>query len=409
MNNRVDIAIVGAGHGGAQTAIMLCQQKFKGTIALIGDEPEFPYERPPLSKEYFAGEKPFGRIMIRPEKFWAERDVQMMLGRHVETIDPDGHELAFSDGETLGYGSLVWAAGGTPRMLNCPGHDLAGVHAIRTRADVDAMTAKLDSIERVAIVGGGYIGLEAAAVLTKLGKKVVLLEALDRVLARVAGADLSRFYETDHRAHGVNLRTRAMVTAIVGKDGRATGVELADGETVPVDMVIVGIGIVPAVEALVDAGARCDNGIFVDPQCRTNLSDIFAIGDCAAHANRFADGKTIRLESVQNANDQATVAAKTLLGLQASYDAIPWFWSNQYDLKLQMVGLSIGHDATVVRGDPAARSFSIIYLKNSRVIALDCVNATRDYVQGRKLIIGKYAPDPSQLADPSILLKDLVA
>lgn len=409
MSNRVDIAIVGAGHGGAQTAIMLRQQKFEGSIALIGDEPEFPYERPPLSKDYFAGDKPFERIMIRPEKFWADRDVQMILGRHVDAIDPDAHMLTFSDGETLAYGSLVWAAGGTPRMLTCPGHDLAGVHAVRTRADVDVMTAKLDTVERVAIVGGGYIGLEAAAVLTKLGKKVVLLEAMDRVLARVAGEELSEFYEAYHRAQGVDLRTSAMVTAIKGDNAQVTGVELADGEIVPADMAIIGIGIVPAVQPLLNAGARCDNGVLVDAQCRTSLPDIFAIGDCAAHANRFADGATIRLESVQNANDQATVAAKTILGTPAEYDAIPWFWSNQYDLKLQTVGLSTGHDATVLRGDPAARSFSIVYLKEGRVIALDCVNATKDYVQGRKLILGGCVPDPSKLADPAIPLKELAA
>ncbi|WP_299323808.1 FAD-dependent oxidoreductase [Parasphingopyxis sp.] len=407
MSNRADIAIVGAGHGGAQAAIMLRQQKFEGSIALIGDEPEFPYERPPLSKEYFAGDKPFERIMIRPEKFWAERDVTMMLGRHVDAIDPEAHALTFADGETLEYGTLIWAAGGTPRMLTCPGHDLEGVHAVRSRADVDAMMAKLDSVKRVAIVGGGYIGLEAAAVLTKLGKKVVLLEALDRVLARVAGAELSEFFEADHRAHGVDLRTGAMVTAVTGEADHITGVELSDGAVVPADLAIIGIGIVPAVEALVNAGARCDNGVLVDAQCRTSLPDIFAIGDCAAHANRFADGETIRLESVQNANDQATVAAKTIMGLPVEYDAIPWFWSNQYDLKLQTVGLSAGHDATVLRGNPAARSFSVVYLKDGRVIALDCVNATKDYVQGRKLILGHCTPDPSQLADPAIPLKEL--
>ncbi|MGP1282181.1 MAG: NAD(P)/FAD-dependent oxidoreductase [Parasphingopyxis sp.] len=409
MNNRVDIAIVGAGHGGAQAAIMLRQQKFDGSIALIGDEPDYPYERPPLSKEYFAGEKPFERIMIRPGKFWAERDVSMMLGRRVTDVDAERHELTFADGETLAYGHLIWATGGTPRMVNCPGHDLSSVHAVRTRADVDAMMAKLDTVERVVIIGGGYIGLEAAAVLTKLGKHVVLLEALDRVLARVAGPELSHFYESEHRAHGVDLRTGVTVAGITGDQGRATGVELAGGETIPADMVIVGIGIIPAVEPLIEAGAEGGNGVLVDANCRTSLPDIFAIGDCAAHANPFADGATIRLESVQNANDQATVAAKTILGHPVPYDAIPWFWSNQYDLKLQTVGLSTGHDATIVRGEPATRSFSVVYLKDGRVIALDCVNATKDYVQGRKLIVGKTKPDPAKLADAAVPLKELAA
>jgi len=409
MSNRVDIAVVGAGHGGAQAAIMLRQQKFEGSIALIGDEPEFPYERPPLSKDYFAGEKPFERIMIRPEKFWGERDITTMLNRRVVKVNAQEHLLTFEDGETLNYGTLIWATGGAPRLLSCPGHDFVGVHAVRTRADVDAMMAKLDTIERVAIVGGGYIGLEAAAVLTKLGKKVVLLEALDRVLARVAGKELSQFYEAEHRAQGVDLRTGVAVTSITGEDGHATGVELADGEIIAADMVIVGIGIIAAVEPLIEAGAAGGNGVLVDEYCRTTLPDIYAIGDCAAHANSFADGATIRLESVQNANDQAAVTAKAILGDPAPYEAIPWFWSNQYDLKLQTAGLSIGYDATVVRGDPADRSFSITYLKQGRMIALDCVNATKDYVQGRKLIIGNVQPDLEKLADASIPLKELIA
>jgi 3-phenylpropionate/trans-cinnamate dioxygenase ferredoxin reductase subunit len=407
MTDKMDIAIVGAGHGGAQAAIMLRQQKFEGSIALIGDEPEFPYERPPLSKEYFAGEKAFERIMIRPEKFWAERDVTMMLGRRVAAVDAEAHRLIFANGATLEYGKLIWATGGTPRALPVPGAELEGVHFVRSRADADAMMAKLDSIEHVAIVGGGYIGLEAAAVLTKLGKKVLLLEALDRVLARVAGEDLSRFYEGEHRAHGVDLRTNVGVKAIEGEGGRATGVLLVDGETIPADLVIIGIGVIPAVEPLIVAGAEGGNGVLVDEYCRTSLADIYAIGDCAAHANSFADGATIRLESVQNANDQATVAAKHIVGHEAPYATIPWFWSNQYDLRLQTVGLSTGHDTAVLRGDPATRSFSVVYLKNSKVIALDCVNATKDYVQGRKLVSEAVAIDPARLADAATPLKEL--
>lgn len=407
MADKVDVAIVGAGHGGAQAAIMLRQSKFEGSIALIGDEPEFPYERPPLSKEYFAGEKPFERIMLRPEKFWEDRDVTMMLGRRVTSVDAGAHRLSFEDGETLDYGSLVWAAGGNPRMLPCEGHNLAGVHAVRRRADADAMMAKLDSVEQVVVIGGGYIGLEAAAVLTKLGKQVCVLEALNRVLARVAGEDLSHFYEAEHRAHGVDLRTGAAVDCFEGADGHVTGVRLADGEILPAQMVIVGIGIEPAVAPLIGAGAEGGNGVRVDEHCRTSLPDIFAIGDCAEHANPFADGAMIRLESVQNANDQASVAAKTIAGMPTHYEAVPWFWSNQYDLKLQTMGLSLGHDETVLRGDPADRSFSVVYLKEGRVIALDCVNATKDYAQGRKLVIGRASPDKARLADASIPLKEL--
>ena len=402
-----DIVIVGAGHGGAQAAIALRQAKFEGTIAVIGDDPELPYERPPLSKEYFSGEKAFERILIRPAAFWAERNVEMLLNRRVVSVDPVTHSLSTADGATIGYGQLIWAAGGSPRRIGCAGNDLIGVHTVRTRADADRMLAELDGVEQAVVIGGGYIGLEAAAVLAKFGKKVVLLEALDRVLARVAGEPLSRFYEAEHRAHGVDVRLGAAVDCIEG-DGRVTGVRMQDGTVIPAQMVIVGIGIVPAVEPLIAAGAQGGNGVAVDHQCRTSLPDIFAIGDCALHANRFADDMPIRLESVQNANDQATLVAKTIMGQDLAYDAVPWFWSNQYDLKLQTVGLSTGHDQAILRGDPANRSFSVVYLKDGRVIALDCVNATKDYVQGRKLVVERLSPDPAALADASVPLKELV-
>ena len=404
-----DVVIVGAGHGGAQAAIALRQAKFDGTIAVIGAEPELPYERPPLSKEYLAGDKAFDRILIRPAAFWQERGVEMLLGREVTAVDASAHTVTTADGERIGYRHLIWATGGSPRRLICAGHDLAGVHTVRTRADADRMMAELPGVTQAVVIGGGYIGLEAAAVLAKFGKQVVLLEALDRVLARVAGPDLSRFYEAEHRAHGVDVRLGVAVDCITGENGQASGVRLADGSIIPAQLVIVGIGIIPAVEPLLAAGAAGGNGVTVDAQCRTSLPDIFAIGDCALHANAFADGAEIRLESVQNANDQANVVAKTITGQDAAYHAVPWFWSNQYDLKLQTVGLSLGHDATILRGDPAARSFSIIYLKAGRVIALDCVNAVKDYVQGRKLVETAATPDPSRLADAATPLKELAA
>ncbi|MDO6414694.1 FAD-dependent oxidoreductase [Sphingomonas sp. BIUV-7] len=409
MKQSYDVVIVGAGHGGAQAAISLRQNKFEGTIAMIGEEPELPYERPPLSKDYLAGEKSFERILIRPPAFWDERHIAMLLDRRVTAVDPAAHSLTTEDGATIGYGTLIWATGGAPRRLSCTGHDFAGVHTVRTRADADRMMAELDGVTRAVVIGGGYIGLEAAAVLAKFGKQVVLLEALDRVLARVAGEALSRFYEAQHRAHGVEVRLGAKVDSIEGADGKVTGVRLHDGEVLACQMVIVGIGIIPAVEPLIAAGAEGGNGVAVDGQCRTSLPDIFAIGDCALHGNGFADGATIRVESVQNANDQATVVAKTITGGDVTYDAVPWFWSNQYDLRLQTVGLSIGYDAVVERGDPATRSFSILYLKHGRVIALDCVNATKDYVQGRALVSGGARIDPARLADASVSLKELAA
>ncbi|WP_375429643.1 NAD(P)/FAD-dependent oxidoreductase, partial [uncultured Sphingomonas sp.] len=255
----------------------------------------------------------------------------------------------------------------------------------------------------------GYIGLEAAAVLVKLGIKVTVVEALDRVLARVAGEPLSRFFEAEHRARGVDVRLGTQVVCIEEVGGRATGVRLADGEILPAQMVIVGIGIIPSVAPLLEAGANGGNGVAVDEYCRTSLPDVFAVGDCALHANAFADGAAIRLESVQNANDQATVVAKAITGSPEAYRAVPWFWSHQYDLRLQTVGLSIEYDSIVVRGDPAARSFSLIYFRAGRVIALDCVNATRDYVQGRGLVTSGRMPNPGILMDPTVpLASDLL-
>lgn len=401
-----DILIVGAGHGGAQAAIALRQHGFPGSIAIVGEEADLPYERPPLSKEYFTGEKTFDRLLIRPASFWEQREVEMLLRHRVVSVDAHAHAVVTAEGGAVHYGRLIWAAGGRPRRLECQGADLAGIHTVRSRADVDRIVRELGRVERVAVIGGGYIGLEAAAVLKKLGKEVVLLEALDRVLARVAGETLSRFYEAQHRARGVDIRVGSAVGRIEGT-GRIAGVRLVGGEVIDAQLAIVGIGIVPAVEPLIAAGALGNNGIAVDGQCRTSLPDVFAIGDCALHANKFAGGKPMRLESVQNANDQAMLVAKTILGHDVEYEAVPWFWSNQYDLKLQTVGLSDGHDAMVIRGDISARSFSVLYLRAGRVVALDCVNAIKDYVQGRKLVIERAEVDPAVLADTSRPLRTL--
>ncbi len=404
-----DTIIVGGGHGGAQAAIALRQKGFSGSIAIVSMEPEPPYERPPLSKDYLARDRTFERILIRPEAFWADKDIQLILGAEVLAVDPDAKTVELDDGRRIGYGKLVWAAGGSPRRLTCSGADYDNVHAVRDKADVDRIMADLNSgARRVVIIGGGYIGLEAAAVLTKLGCEVTLLEALDRVLARVAGEDLSRFFEAEHRSRGVDVRLQARVDHIEGEGGRATAARLTDGSALACDMVIVGIGIEPSVGPLADAGARTSNGVEVDANCRTSLPDIYAIGDCAAHANSFAGGSTIRLESVQNANDMANTVAKAICGIDEPYAATPWFWSNQYDLKLQTVGLAPGHDEAIIRGSPVTRSFSVIYLKGGKVIALDCVNAVKDYVQGRKLVESGARIAVETLADPEIPLKQML-
>jgi 3-phenylpropionate/trans-cinnamate dioxygenase ferredoxin reductase subunit len=402
------VLIVGGGHAGAQTAIGLRNNAaFTGSITIVTDEPELPYERPPLSKDYLAGTKPFERLLLRTAHFWQERNINIVHGQRIAHVDAEAKVALSEDGHRFEYDTLVWAAGGRPRRLTCAGADLIGVHSVRSRADIDHMRTELPQVERIAIIGGGYIGLEAAAVLSKLGKSVTLLEMMSRVLSRVAGADISTFFEAEHRAHGVTIRTETAVECIEGQAGRVTGVRLGSGERLAAELVIVGVGIIPNVEPLVAAGAIASNGVHVDEFCRTTLSNVYAIGDCAAHRNRFARGERIRLESVQNANEQAATVAKAIGGQLVPYASVPWFWSDQYDLRLQTVGLSLGYDMTVVRGDPASRSFCVAYLRAGQLLALDCVNATRDYVQGRKLVVDGAIVDLARLADPSVLLKDV--
>ncbi len=403
---KFEVLIVGAGQGGAAAAIQLRQHGFTGTVGMVGREAVPPYERPPLSKEYMLGEKEWERLLIRSADFWSGKGIELLLSTEVVSIAPDRHVARLQDGREIAYGRLIWATGGDPRRLDCPGAELQGVYGVRTRSDADAILADLPKVNRVVIVGGGYIGLEAAAVLRKLGKDVTLVEVLPRVLARVAGPELSAFYESEHRAHGVDLRTGIGIAAIEGKV-RVAGVRLSDESVVDCQLVIVGIGIIPAVGPLIAAGAASGNGVDVDEFCRTSLPDVYAIGDCAAHSSRFADGAVLRLESVQNANDQAACAVRDIMGGGEPYAATPWFWSNQYDLKLQTVGISAGHDATVLRGDPATRSFSVLYLKQGKLIAVDAVNMVKDYVQARKLVEEGALIAVADLADTSRPLKEL--
>jgi 3-phenylpropionate/trans-cinnamate dioxygenase ferredoxin reductase component len=404
-----DILIVGGGHAGAQAAIALRQAKFEGSIGILNAEAELPYERPPLSKEYFSGDKPFERIMIRPANFWPERQIEILTGVTVETVSHAAKSVATTKGDVIGYGQMIWATGGSPRWLLRDGGNLPGVHVVRSRADIDAVIETLDDVRDVVIIGGGYIGLEAAAVLRKFQKNVTVLEAQGRVLARVAGPTLSEFYQKEHCDHGVTMRMSVNVEKLEELDGHVGAVVLDDGVRIPAQLVIVGIGIIPAVAPLLHAGASGGNGVDVDAYCRTSLPDIFAIGDCAAHANDFAGGQIMRVESVQNANDMANAVAKTIIGEETVYHAVPWFWSNQYDLRLQTVGLSVGYDTELVRGDPATRSFSVLYLKQGKVIALDCVNATKDYVQGKALVTGKAVIAADILSDAARPLKEILA
>ncbi len=407
MSARHDVVVVGAGHGGAQACIALRAAGYAGSILLVGKEPELPYERPPLSKDYLAGKKPLQRMLIRPAGYWSEQNIDTALSTTVTHVDADARTITTDKRGVIAYRHLVWAAGADPRRLNCAGHDLKGVHTVRHKGDADALAGELESISRVVVIGGGYIGLEAAAIMTKLGKQVTLLEAGERVLARVAGAAISTFYQDAHRAAGVDLRLQSSIQGLEGIDRHVTAVKLGNGTSFPCECVIVGIGVTPTVKPLVDAGAEHANGVRVDENCRTSLPDVYAIGDCAEHRNAFADAAWIRLESVQNATDMAATVAAHICGCPKPYHAVPRFWSDQYDLKLQTVGLSLGHDQAITRGDPAIGSFTVAYLRSGKLIALDCVNNPKDFAQGRALVTEQIEVDPAQLADVSIPLKTL--
>lgn len=403
-----DVIIVGTGHAGAQAAVALRQQGFTGSILMTGEELHFPYERPPLSKEYFSGEKTFERILLRPEQFWQDKKIDLKLGQRVIQIDAQSHRILTQQNYEYHYNKLIWATGGKPRRLSCEGAALEGIHYIRNREDVDRINQELDRVQKCVVIGGGYIGLEAASALRKINRDVTLVEAQSRVLARVAGPIISDFYQQYHQQKGIEFYLGQGVDHLEGDQGRVHTVILANGTRIATDMVIVGIGLNPEINALIEAGAISSNGIETDRRCRTSLPDIFAIGDCANHENIFADGQRIRLESVQNANDQAMIVAKEILDKGEDYAAIPWFWSNQYDLKLQTIGLSIGYDQEVLRSEPDSGSFTVIYLRQGTIIALDCVNRPADFIQGKAIIQQSISIPTEQLSDHTLPFKELI-
>lgn len=406
--DRFDALIVGSGHAGASAAIALRKEGFVGTIGMISRDRNLPYERPPLSKDYLAGQKPFDRILLRPETFWQEREIDFVSGYEVTALEASEKRVTLGNGSQVDYRWLIWAAGGDPRALTCPGGSLEGVHYIRTREDADQIRERLDEgVRNAVVIGGGYVGLEASAVLGQLGINVTLLEAEERLLARVAGQFIGDFYQATHASHGVDVRLSSRVSAIKGEAGKVLAVEVNDREKIDADLVIVGIGVSPVVAPLLEAGARGANGVEVDKYCRTSLPDVYAIGDCAAHENRFARGARIRIESVQNASDMAACSARSICGHASEYDATPWFWSNQFDLKLQTVGLSQGYDEEVLRGDPQEGSFTVAYFSDGKVLALDCVNNAKDFVQGRKLVESRSQVDSDAFRNPEVRLKDL--
>jgi 3-phenylpropionate/trans-cinnamate dioxygenase ferredoxin reductase subunit len=392
------VVIVGGGQAGAQAAQTLRQQGFAGAITLLAAEPHPPYQRPPLSKKYLAGELERERLWLRPQAFYADKGIELALGRAAVEIDVETQRVRLEDGGSLDYDRLLLATGSRARTLAVPGAATPGVHYLRTIADVDGITAALAAEARVTLVGAGYIGLEVAAVLCQRGYDVTVLEAADRVLSRTVCPEVSAFYAACHAAAGVTIHCNAQVRSIEG-EASVTAVTTTDGRVFPADLVIVGIGIVPNVEVAAAAGLACDNGIVVDEFACTDDRRVVAAGDCT---NVFlpSTGRRVRLESVPNAIHQGKIAAATLLGAKTPYSEVPWFWSDQYDLKLQIVGLSAGYDETVLRGDPATRSFAVFYLSAGTLVAVDAINCPREFLHGKKLV-GAHAKIPADaLADP---------
>ena len=398
------IVIIGAGHAAGQAAASLRQAKFEGPVTIIGDETHIPYQRPPLSKQYLAGTQPADKVYLRAEKFYADKDIQLMLDTRATQIDPSTKTINLDNGETIAYEKLLISTGSRPRRLSIVGSDLNGIHYLRTMDDVDGIRADVKPDANLVIVGGGYIGLEVAAVGVELGMNVHVLEMEERILQRVTTPEMSAYYHKLHSDRGVHIHTQTGVTGFAG-NGSVEKVLCGD-QSFDADIVIVGIGIIPNIEIAEEAGIHCDNGIVVDDHCRTSDPDIYAAGDCTNHPNPLMN-KRLRLESVPNAMDQARVSTANMLGDDKVYAAIPWFWSDQYELKLQMVGFSADGDSQVLRGDMDSHQFAIFYFKDGKVVAADAVNSPKEFMLCKQLI-GKPA-DPAQLADPETDLKSLLS
>lgn len=401
------IIIIGAGQAGCQAAVSLRADGWDGPILMLGDEPWYPYERPPLSKAVLSGELSPERTFLRKPDFYAQKGIEVRLETAVTRIDPATRQVALADGSQLPYHQLLIATGAVVRRLTIPGSNLPGIHYLRTMADAEALRAAIAPGVRVAIVGAGYIGLEVAASARKLGAEVTVVEAAERVMARVTSPPVSTFYAEEHRAHGVKLILGAGVAGIEGEH-RVTGLRLADGGLVEADIVVVGIGVMPNDVLARTAGIACDNGIIVDDCGRTDIPGIFAAGDVTNHPNALLGGR-LRLESVQNAVSQGQAVAKAMLGVSQPYAEIPWFWSDQFDLKLQIAGLSRATDQAIVRGDVGSRKFSVIYLRDGRFVAIDAINQPRDFMQGRKLLQQARNLDPARAVDPAVALIDCAA
>ena len=397
------MVIIGCGQAGGQAAASLRQEKYEGPITMIGQEPYIPYQRPPLSKQYLSGEQEKEKLSLRQESFYSEKEINLMLETSVLSLDPLKKKLQLENGETVIYDKLLIATGGRPRKLEVDGHTLKGIHYLRNIDDVDAIKTQMSSSQNLVIVGGGYIGLEVASVAIRKGLTVSVLETESRILERVTTEEMSAFYHQLHTDQGVNIMTSTQAKAFKGSETVESVV--CDDYEIPADLVIVGIGILPNTELAEAAGLETNNGLVVDEHCRTSNEDIFAAGDCTNHPNPLLN-RRLRLESVPNAMEQGRVAASNMLGGAKSYASMPWFWSDQYEHKLQMVGFSKDSDQSIVRGDMASKSFTVFYLKDDSIIAADSVNNPKEFMASKQLV-GKKASIEA-LADTSIELKTLI-
>jgi 3-phenylpropionate/trans-cinnamate dioxygenase ferredoxin reductase component len=407
------VIILGAGQAGGQCAASLRRLGYTGRIVLSGEEAHPPYQRPPLSKTYLSGEIDESRLWLQPPETWAEQQVELRLSCRAKRIDRDRQLVIFADGREEAYSHLVLATGARVRTLPVPGADLDGVRYLRSIADVDALKADFAPGKRIAIIGGGYIGLEAASVASKLGAKPVVIEAMDRLLARVAVPEVSEFYRAAHDTRGVSIRLNAQVAALKPKSGlfsrgkSVAKVELGNGETIACDSVLVGIGVIPNVELAAACGLATGNGIVVDEVCRTNDPDIYAIGDCAEQEN-WLTGSRLRLESVPNALDQGKRAAAAICGAAEPKPEVPWFWSDQFDLKLQTAGLIGAQDTTITRAGDDETPRSFFHLADGVLIAADCINDPPSFMAAKMMIQKRARPDPAALADPDVAMKDVM-
>jgi 3-phenylpropionate/trans-cinnamate dioxygenase ferredoxin reductase subunit len=396
--------IVGTGQAGFQTAASLRAEGYQEPITLVGEESDIPYQRPPLSKGFQLGQQDFESIVLRPENFYRDHGISLIAGTRVKAIHRATRRVEITSGANLSYKKLVLAVGARNRMLPVKGADLDGVMYLRSFDEAANVKARLASAQEIVVVGGGFVGLEVAAVARTLGKSVTVLEALPRLMSRAVAPIISDFYRDLHTIKGVRVMCGACVSEIVGSKGKARGVVLSDGSSYPADLVIVGIGVIPNVELALDAGLNVGNGVAVNEYLETSDADIFAIGDCAEHPCIFA-GARIRLESVQNAADQAQCVAATIAGRRGRYQALPWFWTDQFDIKLQMAGISQGHNRLVTRGDAESRKLSVFYFQGERLMAIDSINRPLDHMIGRKLMASAAKITPEQAADESVDLR----